>query len=185
MASTHRDVVHEFLVESLATAALRQELIHHIGKNLLNPSSSVGDSNIIAVTQLIASGLIGREETAYHEAGLETMIKQRGGLDQFDRVLASMISWIALESAILNEAKPRVIYHRYSTLISSKAYPPTATIPESPLYCPHGQYITLPRSVVCKREALDILGDVRMLIDVFIHEVSLRAPTTFLKFYAN
>ncbi|CAO2652015.1 Nn.00g002980.m01.CDS01 [Neocucurbitaria sp. VM-36] len=188
VASTHHDVVNEQSFASLATVALRQELIHAIGRNLLDPRSALHDSHVITLVQLIASEVIGGENTStsWHEAGLETMIKTRGGFGQFDKVLASMISWIALESAIISEAKPGIIYHHYSKSVSSKTYPLSSTIPESPLYNPRGRYVTRQRSTGCEGATLDILNDIRMLLDVFIHEKmsrSGRSPQTVLNLY--
>ncbi|KAJ4367435.1 hypothetical protein N0V83_007018 [Neocucurbitaria cava] len=189
LASAHHDIVHELPVESLATAALRQEIIHLVGANLLNPDKSVADHNIVAVTQLIIGEVIGREESGllYHEAGIETMIKQRGGLNQLgmEGRLASAISWVTLASAILREEKPRTMYADYCTARSTKNYPPTATIPESPIYCPRGKFVTLERSKKCKQQTLELLSDIRMMIDVFLHETkqSRRNSQTLLNLY--
>ncbi|KAF1841006.1 uncharacterized protein K460DRAFT_295719 [Cucurbitaria berberidis CBS 394.84] len=174
LASAHHDIVRELPVESLVTAALRQEIILLVGGNLRNPDERVADHNIVAVTQLIIGEVIGREEAglAFHETGIETMINQRGGLNQLgmDGRLASAISWVTLASAILREEKPRAMYADYCTAKSTKAYPITATIPESPIYCPRGKFVTLERSMRCKPQTLELLGDIRMMIDIFRHE---------------
>ncbi|OAL50565.1 hypothetical protein IQ07DRAFT_430498 [Pyrenochaeta sp. DS3sAY3a] len=190
LASAHHDIVHELPVESLATTALRQEIIHLVGGNMLNPDKSVADHNIVAVTQLIIGEVIGRKEAGlvWHEAGVETMIKQRGGLNQLgmDGRLASSISWVSLASAILQETKPRTMYADYCASKSRKNYPATATIPESPIYCPRNKFVTVQRSTGCKKpEALDLLVDIRMMIDIFLHETkqSRRNSQTLLNLY--
>ena len=189
LASAHHDIVRELPVESLATSALRQEIIHMVGENLLHPNKSVADHNIVAVTQLIIGEVIGREEAGlkWHEAGIETMIKQRGGLNQLgmDRRLASAISWVTLASAILRETKPSTMYADYCTAESTINYPPTATIPESPIYCPRGTFVTVQRSTKCKAGSLDLLSDIRMMMDLFLHETtqSRRNSQTLLNLY--
>ncbi|CAO2650541.1 Nn.00g018330.m01.CDS01 [Neocucurbitaria sp. VM-36] len=189
LASVHHDIVQELEVDSLRTVALRQEIIHLVGKNLLNHDQSIADHNIVALTQLIIGDVIGRQESglAWHEAGIDTMIKQRGGLNQLgmEGRLASAISWVTLASAILREAKPRTMYADYCTAKSTKNYPPTATIPESPIYCPRGKFITVQRSAMCKQHTLELLGDIRMMIDIFLHETkqSRRNSQTLLNLH--
>jgi hypothetical protein len=177
MTSVHHDTIHGRIIDSVETSALRQDVIHMVGYNLLYPKKSVDDYNIIAVLQLIMGELIGRAEEAllYHQAGLEKMIQQRGGLLQLglDGRIASAVSWTAVVSCIFREAPLSIMHHDYCASHSSKPYAPTTTIPESPLYCPHGMYNTLPRSGMCREDALDLLCNIRMMIDIFLHNVSL------------
>lgn len=190
LASAHHDIIHERPVESLATSALRHEIMVLVGRNMLNPDEIVADHNIVAVTQLIIGEVIGREESSlvWHEAGIENMIKKRGGLSQLgmNGYLASAISWVTLASAILREATPRSMYADYCTTRSSKNYHLSATIPESPIYCPHDKYVTIQRSTNCRTpKALNLLKDIRMMIDVFLHETkqSRRNSQTLLNLY--
>ncbi|KAJ4301819.1 hypothetical protein N0V90_003915 [Kalmusia sp. IMI 367209] len=174
IASAHYDAINERPVESVQTLALRQEVMHLIGQNLLNPESRGDDYNVIALTQLIASEMIAGEEMtlAFHETGVEAMVKQRGGIEKLgvNGRLASTLSWVSLESAILREAKPRAVYVDYCASKSAKTYPNTATIPESPLYCPRGEFETIKRSPRCSSQAVDLLKDIRMMMDLFLHE---------------
>ncbi|KAF2866778.1 hypothetical protein BDV95DRAFT_461099, partial [Massariosphaeria phaeospora] len=174
IASAHYDAINGREIESVQTVALRQEVTHLIGQNLVNPEAQVDDFNVIALTQLIAAGMISGEDAAltYHESGIEAMIKQRGGIDTLGvgGRLASTISWVSLESAILREAKPRLMYIEYSTSKSTKTYLNVATIPESPLWCPRSDFQTIKRSSGCTPRTLDILKDIRMMMDLFLHE---------------
>ncbi|KAF1944467.1 hypothetical protein EJ02DRAFT_398158 [Clathrospora elynae] len=176
LASAHSDVIKERSVESLETAALRQDIMHLIGADLLDPEKNVADPNIIAVSQIIIGEVIGRQEAAlvYHEAGIESMIKLRGGLKKLgmEGRLASSVSWVNLASAILREDKPRLMYVDYCAAESKKSYPFTATLPESPVYCPHGKYVTIQRSSMCTQDALKLLDEMRIMIDLFLHETN-------------
>lgn len=174
IASTHYDALHNNQIESLQTTALRQEVIHLIHQNILNPQTKVDDFNIIALTQLIASEMIAGEETTlnYHETGAEAMVNVRGGLKKLgvDGRLASTLSWVSLESAVLREAKPRSIYSNYCANSASRNYPNTATIPESPVFAPRGEFKTIERSSRCSSRSLELLKDIRMMLDLFLHE---------------
>ncbi|KAF1953388.1 hypothetical protein CC80DRAFT_420174 [Byssothecium circinans] len=103
IASAHFDAINDRAIESVQTMALRQEIIHLISQSLLNPQTRTNDFNVIAVTQLIASELIAGQETAlaYHEAGLETMVYQRGGLNKLAALLTHLRT--ALQSSDLVE----------------------------------------------------------------------------------
>jgi hypothetical protein len=174
MASAHHDVVQRLAVESIETTALRQDIIYFVGGNLTNPEQSIADHQIIAVSQLILGEVIGRNEASlkYHQAGMETMIKHRGGLEKLgmDGHLASAVSWAHLATSVLQEVKPSPMYVEYCISRATKIYSPTKTIPESPLYYPHGKYVTLERSKECKPDTLRLLNDVRIIIEVFLQE---------------
>ena len=149
LASAHFDAVQEREIESVQTLALRQEVIHLINQNLLDPTSRGDDYNIVALTQLIASEIIAGDEMTleFHETGIEAMIKLRGGLRHLgvNGRLASTVSWISLASAILREAKPRTMYLDHCASTCTRTYPNTATIPESPLYCPRRDFESIKR----------------------------------------
>lgn len=175
IASAHYDAVYELPEESVQTTALRQEVIHLISQNLLNAQTRGDDYNIIALMQLIASEIITGEDMMlnYHENGIEAIIGQRGGLEQLGVKgrLAIALAWVSLESAILREAKPRPQYTDYAaTTASTRSYPITATIPESPLYCPRNEFETIKRSSSCTSRTIDLLKDIRMMMDLFLHE---------------
>jgi hypothetical protein len=172
MAAAYDDVVYSREVESLETAALRQDVIHFVGGYLTNQEQSVADHNIIAVSQLILGGVISRTEAdlRYHQAGIATMIKQRGGLDNLgvNGELASAVSWANLATAVLREAEPTQMYVEYCKRKEMKDYPTTAVIPESPLYQPHRKYVTIERSAQCNVDAKKLLEDVRTMIEDFV-----------------
>ncbi|RAQ99632.1 hypothetical protein DDE82_008049 [Stemphylium lycopersici] len=174
LAAAHNDVIKEREIESLETAALRQDIMHLVGTDLLDPQKNVGDPNIIAVSQLIIGEVIARQEGAlvYHEAGIESMIKHRGGLYKLgmEGRLASSVSWVNLSAAILRERDPREMYVNYCASRSENQYPPNAVIPESPLYCPHGRYITVKRSSLCSPETLKILEKMHKMIELFTNQ---------------
>lgn len=173
IASVHLDAVKELPNESTQTTALRQEVIHLINQNLASANSQVDDFNIIAVTQLIASEIIACQDTSLslHESGVEAMIKQRGGLNQLgvNGLLASTISCISLESAILHEEKSRAIYSDFCSSQAIKPYSDIGITPISPLWGSHDNLHTLRRSAGCNSRALDLLNDIRLMIDLFVH----------------
>lgn len=175
IASAHLDAIHEQPTESLATLALRQEVIYMINQNMVNPQKQTDDYNIISVMQVIASEIItgdGGPSLNVQEFGIESLINLRGGLDKLgvNGRLASSISWIALESAILRERKPLPMYLDYSASVCTKNYPNTATVPESPLYCPRGDFETIKRSTNRSPQAMDLLKEIRTMMDFFLHE---------------
>jgi hypothetical protein len=174
MASVHDDITQRREVESLETAALRQDIIHIVGKNLLNREKMVDDANIIAVSQLILGEVIGRTETslAFHQSGIEKMIKQRGGLNELgmNGYLASAVSWAHLATAVLRETTPNPMYVEYCASNSTKEYPPNVPAPESPIYCPRGKYLTIERSrsVEYQPNTLKLVNDMRAMIGEFL-----------------
>jgi hypothetical protein len=189
LATAYHDVIHERSLESVQTIALRQEVIHLVGQNMLNPEARVSDHNIMAIIQLIISEVIGREESAlgWHENGIENMILQRGGLDKLgvNGRLASAISWVSLATSVLREEQPRTMYAEYCAAHSTKQYRPTATLPESPICCPRASWRTITKSARCTTKARDLLSDIRMMIDFFLHETrsSRRNSQTLLGVY--
>ncbi|OAK98730.1 hypothetical protein IQ06DRAFT_225161 [Phaeosphaeriaceae sp. SRC1lsM3a] len=84
LATAYHDVIYDRALESVQTIALRQEVIHLVGRNMLDPEARVSDHNLMAIIQLIISEVIGREEAAlsWHEDGIQEMIQQRGGLEK-------------------------------------------------------------------------------------------------------
>jgi len=189
LATAYHDVMNELSLESVQTIALRQEVIHLVGRNMQIPEVSVSDHNIMAVIQLIISEFIGREESGltWHERGLETMVEQRGGLAQLGvhGRLASSITWVSLANAVIREEPPRTIYLEYGTANSTKHYQPTATIPESPVYCPRSSFNTVHGSQRCTSKAKELLSDIRMMIDIFLHETksTRRNSQTLMNLY--
>ena len=174
MASAHHDVIQRREVESLETAALRNDVIMFVSGNLTNTAERVADHNIIAVSQLILGEVIGRNEGSLisHQGGIETMIKQRGGLEYLgmDGMIASAVSWAHLATSVLREVRPNPMYVRYCVSRSTKNYPLHIAVPESPLYFPHGKYVTLERSTECNPEARKLLNEMRSMIDEFLYE---------------
>jgi len=174
LAAAHYDVLNESSTESLTTAALRQDIIVMVGENLLNPTRSVADHNIIAVSQLIICEVISRKEAdlKFHEKGMETMITQRGGLSELgvQGRLASAVSWVHLASAILRETQPRPMYFDYCCARSALEWPASATIPESPIFCPRGTLFTIRRSKKSNPSSIELLNDIRVLVSLFLQE---------------
>jgi len=174
MASSYNDILHNREVESLETAALRQDIIHYVAENLTDTLKSVADHNIIAVVQLIAGDVISRSYAGlrFHVNGLTTMIRQRGGLHQLDPVLASMASWLLLEVGIIGEEQPMSMFIEYSTSRTVVDHLSMAVVPESPLWCPNGHYVTLQRSFSCSQTTLELVESTRHMINDFLDEVS-------------
>lgn len=191
MASAHYDVLQGREVESLETAALRQDVIHLVGANLTDPQESVADHNIIAVSQLILGSVIGWNEAGlgFHQAGIEKMITQRGGLGNLGLAgfLASAISWAHLATSVLQETRPTSMYTEYCAQNARKDYQPNDTIPESPLYSPRGKYNTLETSTSCTPNALQLLTDMRSMYEDFLAEThqKRRNSTKLMNLYTR
>ena len=172
MASAFKDVIENSRVESLETAALRQDVIHFVSEHLTNREQCVADHNIIAVSQLILGNVITRMDAGltFHQNGIETMIRQRGGLSKLGvhGQLASAVSWANLAIAILREKEPTQMYVEYCTIHSAKKYARDIVIPESPLYRPHDRYVTLANSTKCTPRARKLLDEVQAMVELFI-----------------
>lgn len=176
VASTHLDAISNLPTESLETLAIRQEVIHLIGRSLLHPRTAVDDFTIIALVQLICSEIVAGNEAAlqYHEAGMEAMVKQRGGLDRLgvSGALASILTAVSFQSAIFRERQPRSMYPNYCSTLPLPPIPASKPIPESPLFCPRDDFETIKRSPRCFKHTLDLLCDVRDMTELFLDTAS-------------
>jgi hypothetical protein len=191
IASAHLDTILERDVESVETSSLRQEVIHLISQNLVSPGQEINDLNVTSLIQLITGEVIGREDISLriNEAGLEQMIRLRGGLNRLGMsgYLASTCSWVSLASAILREQKPNAIYSEYCAAHSAQDYPIDAVIPESPLYRPRTNFETLKTSKSCSTQSLVLLEDIQAMTELFLHptEPSHRESRTILSLYTD
>ena len=185
MASAYDDVVHDREIETLETAALRQDVIHFVSGNLTDVAQSVADHNIIAVSQLILGDVISRSDAGlhFHQNGIAMMIKQRGGLQNLgvNGQLASAVSWANLATAALQEVQPTPMYAEYCKMRAVKAYPLVATIPESPLYQPHKRFVTIERSQNCNPNAQRLLVDIHAMTEMFLDTNSSKRTGNFNK----
>ncbi|ORY11882.1 hypothetical protein BCR34DRAFT_311973 [Clohesyomyces aquaticus] len=182
IASAHHDAIHDLRHDSPQTLALRQEMAHLIGQNLLNPQTCVSDYNIIALTQLICSEVItgNRAMLQYHEDGIAKMVDMRGGLNTLgvNGRLASTLSWVSLVSAVLREERPRSKYTDFCASRVRNDYPATMTIPESPIFRPEGraEFAGIKRSQErlqrCDKDTLSLLEKISMMTDLFLHETA-------------
>ncbi|KAF2495857.1 hypothetical protein BU16DRAFT_358919 [Lophium mytilinum] len=181
IASAHLDASRYRLTESVESVALRQEVINLINRSLLNPNSRIDDSTIIAVVQLIYSEVIAGNNAmlAFHEKGIETMVRQRGGLERLgvQGALATIILSISFQSAILREAQPSTLYLRYSSRVSYPDIVSGRKIPESPLFCPRPDFETLEVNDLCKPHTLSLLKDVRNMTDLYLDTASSLTTT--------
>lgn len=137
IASAHLDAVRGLVNDSLETITLRQEVVHVIGQCLTDAIKNTDDQNLMALVNLIASEVVGREKGSlrWHEDGIEVMIKQRGGLNNLGERLASTISWVLLESSIIREGASRTMIVEYCLKKSTVRAPGTAVLLDSPLHC--------------------------------------------------
>lgn len=84
-------------------------------------------------------------------------------------------------SAISREVQPRQLFLDYAQSLPQDAFSASRPIPESPLYCPRNEFLTVVRSNKCKAETFELLCDVREMIDLFIGSTdpeSSRASST-------
>lgn len=176
LATAYNDVISGLDGTSLATIALRQEVIHYVSGNMTDPRKNLADHNFMAVIQLIISEIIGREGSSlqYHEMGMVAMIENRGGLERLglEGRLASSITWVSMASSILREDIPRTVYVDYCLLHSRKDYANTATVPESPLYRPQcrSSFNTLEKSPDCSPQARDLISNMWDMIERFLDD---------------
>ncbi|OCL14485.1 hypothetical protein AOQ84DRAFT_221276, partial [Glonium stellatum] len=172
IASTHRDATKYRPTESYETLALRQEVIHLIQQSILNPHTCTDDSTIIALVQLICSEMINGEEKMleYHEGGMETMVKLRGGLEKLGvgGELASILTSISHQSAIFRETQPRAIYQTYCKTLPHMPVTASQKIPESPLFCPRADFATITGSPNCRPHTRALLAQIRDMTDLFL-----------------
>lgn len=190
-ASAHLDAILDRPTESVETSLLRQEVIHLIGQNMVHPGREIDELNITATIQLIVSEVIGREEISLdiNEAGLEQMIKLRGGLAQLkmNGYLASTCSWVLLESAILREQRPKQMFVDYCASRSATAQDKSAVIPESPICRPRNRFVTLKKSRYYQPRTLELIDEIHSMIDLFLQAStpSRRNSRNLLSHYQN
>ncbi|KAF2019023.1 hypothetical protein BU24DRAFT_110733 [Aaosphaeria arxii CBS 175.79] len=169
IASAHKDALDMIQGDSMQTVALRLELMHLIEQQLIQ--GKIDDHNIIAVTQLIASEIISGDESVVqsHEKGLTTMVELRGGLENLGLTgrVASTLSWVCLESAVLREAQPDRQYWDFRLANTIHTYPTSAIIPESPLFRPRSDFYTIKRSRRSSQRTMKLLKDMRSMLDRF------------------
>jgi hypothetical protein len=175
VTAAYHDTIHQRSLDSLQTLALHQEVIHLVGRNMVAQDTRVSDDNIMAIIQLIISEMIRGDIQSglkWHEDGIESIIKQRGGLQQLgiNGRLAATISWVSLAIAVMDEISPRTLYADYCVANSTRHYRRTATIPESPIYNPRPEWETIPRSQRCTPKAHSLLEDIRTMIDLWLQE---------------
>ena len=170
IASAHEDVVLGRTTASIGTTALFQEVIQSAR------AGPIDDTRIMTVGQLLAAAIqIGDEATTvYYEAGLNAMISHLGDLNKIPLKgkLASFAPIVVLISAILREAKPLSASSDYCRKHTDMTNSSWAIIPESPLFLPYGDYIRIGKSTQFISETLEILVDIRSMIDVFLSHVS-------------
>lgn len=180
ISSAHLDALNNRPIESVQTLALRQEVMHRISQHLVNPASQVDDYNIIAVTQLICSEIIAGSPTVlnYHESGVEKMVNLRGGLHKLgvNGKLASTLTVVSLQSAIVREATPRKMYTDYANYRPARPYANTATTPESPFWSPRSDLETIKRSQRGLPRTVDLLKDARNMTRLFLGEDNKGSP---------
>ncbi|KAL6707081.1 hypothetical protein ACN47E_004833 [Coniothyrium glycines] len=182
IAAVFNDVRKEHEIESIEAVALRQDVIAMIEDDFLDPHHRISDPNIIAVSHLVVAGIINRDILSldFHEKGLEAMVRIRGlenlGLHGH---IASFVSWSNMASSILRETQPRPIYRNYIKTRKTASYTFAARVPESPVYCPRGEFFTLQRSALCSKKALSLLEDLRMMTDLYMNEATRRKASPF------
>jgi hypothetical protein len=173
--SAHLDAILERTVESVEGSLLRQEVMHLISSRMEEPDTQADDQSIAALVQLIVGEIIGVEETSLkiHQSGLEKMIEARGGLHTLggNGNLASLASWSGLALSILHGDKPRQLYLDYCVSRSHRNYPESTTSPESPLFQPHGRFEVLRRSPLYKEELVDLVEEVKAMVEAFLTPV--------------
>jgi hypothetical protein len=75
---------------------------------------------------------------------------------------------IMFTSAISREVQPRQMFLNYAQALPPDSFSASRPIPESPLYCPRNEFLTVVRSNKCKAETFELLCDIREMIDLFI-----------------
>lgn len=83
-------------IESVRTLTVREQTVKLISESLSDPDTCCSDANIVAVLHLLYGEMIVASDQAlqWHEEGLYTMIKNRGGLTKLggEGLLASMLT---------------------------------------------------------------------------------------------
>ena len=150
-------------------------MAYHFMGERTEPDVRTADSSVLLVLYLVIGDVISRTETSLevHVIGLEAMIEQRGGLDRLNTVVASMISWVALEAAIFDEVRPKAMYREYDRIMAVQMRFPNQTIPESPLYRPKDTFEEVGKSSHCNANTRRLLDNVYLLIAIFLDTVSL------------
>lgn len=149
-------------------------MAYYFREDMTEPDVRTVDSSVLSVLYLVIGDVITRTETSLevHVNGLEAIIEQRGGLGRLNTLVASMISWVALEAAIFDEVRPKATYKEYDRFMAVQSRSPSQTTPESPLYRPNDTFEKLGRSSHCNANTRRLLDDVYLLIAIFLDTVS-------------
>ncbi|KAF1835243.1 hypothetical protein BDW02DRAFT_496370 [Decorospora gaudefroyi] len=170
MASTWLDMHSQCLEDSKRTALLKVEIISMINRRLRDPETQCNDLTLFVILHLLGGEMrIGNEETLRtHISGIARFLAQRGGLYQFaQKALAETCAAVCTHCNIFCEMKPLSIFttwepEEYIVLDDNTA------IPESPLFCPRPDFVTIAKDPRCSPSTCDLLRDMRDLTDLFI-----------------
>lgn len=97
IASTHIDMSNGESGDSELTALVKLEIYGWLHDRIANPTTQADDLTALMILQLFLGNVWTCDENAFqiHQAGLERIVAQRGGLKNLTPALAEMIAWYA------------------------------------------------------------------------------------------
>ncbi|KAF7679592.1 hypothetical protein GT037_003340 [Alternaria burnsii] len=155
--------------ESTRTGLVRAEIMHMLRERVQNSHMYDTASTIIIIVHLLAGEIWRCDESILriHVSGIAKLITLCGGMVNFEKAyVAELSASCCFQCDLVCEAKP------LSTLISWQPLDYAAdddiSIPESPLFCPRVDFMTVPNDERCSPSICNLLRDMRDLTDLFI-----------------
>jgi hypothetical protein len=168
MASTHYDAIHNLPFQSPHTIVLFREVCFDLAESLRDLPSRMDKKNIITITTLIASDIIrGNDENLrMHRSGAEAFVRRKIELQELDCGHASTLSWLSLQSSILQEQKPNPLHVSYCESTPLDPNCSRESISESPLFSIGSDPEVFQRSARCTPSTLELLSDIQTMLEL-------------------
>ncbi|KAF2688893.1 hypothetical protein K458DRAFT_385057 [Lentithecium fluviatile CBS 122367] len=169
MATTWLDMHAGVCGESKRTVLLKQEAISYINERLRD-SRAMEDSTLAVIIHVLAGEMWSCNEKTLriHEEGVARLIAHRGGMSQLGGygVVAQVAAAVTSHCDLICEATPLPIFYQWEP--PNFAVDEMVAVPESPLYCPRGEFVTARQDRGCSEITHELLCDMRDLTDLFI-----------------
>ncbi|KAF2024728.1 hypothetical protein EK21DRAFT_78108, partial [Setomelanomma holmii] len=170
LASTWLDMQAGSSGDSRQTVMVKGETINMIAERLRDSKTVLDDATLMVILHLFAGEFWSCNEKSlrYHESAVARFIAQRGGMDSLEnRAVVEVAAACCYHCDIFCESEQPPIFRAWKP--AKVIYPEDVTaLPESPLFCPRGDFGVITNDAHCSPYTLQILSDMRDLTDVFI-----------------
>ncbi|CAA9963799.1 hypothetical protein PTMSG1_07158 [Pyrenophora teres f. maculata] len=156
--------------ESTRTTIAKMETLSIASERLSQPGTQLDNTTLIVLMHLLAGEAWGCNEKTLrtHQYGIVHLISQRGGLSSLGTPgFAELCASGCYNTDIVCEAKPLPIFRvweppKYNAVDHGRP------IPESPIFCPWLDFVTIPHDSGCSAVTCALLQDMRDLTNLFL-----------------